>query len=121
MNLLQNSNLLDRLASTYALGTLRGGARRRFETLAREQAPIRAAALIWQTRLTALTELQPAVAPSPVVWTRIENQLQGEADARAMRQARASSAQRAQHARWATGCAAWPCGVVLLPQALWPP
>lgn len=92
MNLLQNSNLLDRLASTYALGTLRGGARRRFETLAREQAPIRAAALIWQTRLTALTELQPAVAPSPVVWTRIENLLQGEADARAMRQARASSA-----------------------------
>ena len=91
MNLLQNPNLLDRLASTYALGTLRGGARRRFETLARELAPIRAAALIWQTRLTALTELQPAVAPSPVVWTRIENLLQGEADARTMRNARAAS------------------------------
>ena len=110
MNLLQNSNLLDRLASTYALGTLRGGARRRFETLAREQAPIRAAALIWQTRLTALTELQPAVAPSPVVWTRIENLLQSEADARAMRQARASSAPAGAASKvgdWLRSLALW--------------
>ena len=39
MNLIQNPDLLNHLASNYALGTLRGGARRRFETLAREQAP----------------------------------------------------------------------------------
>jgi anti-sigma-K factor RskA len=35
MNIINNPNLLDQLAAGYALGTLRGGARRRFETLAR--------------------------------------------------------------------------------------
>ena len=38
MHLPQHPELLDKLAASYALGTLRGGARRRFETLAREQA-----------------------------------------------------------------------------------
>ena len=91
MNLLQNTDLLDRLAGSYALGTLRAGARRRFETLAREQAPIRAAALIWQSRLTALTELQPSAAPSSAVWTRVENLLEGEAQTNAMGVARGAS------------------------------
>ena len=50
MNITQHPDLLDRLAASYALGTLRGGARRRFETLAREHATVRAAALVWQTR-----------------------------------------------------------------------
>ena len=62
MNLMQHPELLDRLASSYALGTLRGGARRRFETLARDQAPVRAAALIWQSRLASLNELHGAVS-----------------------------------------------------------
>ena len=65
MNLIKNPELLDRLASAYALGTLRGGARRRFETLAREQAPVRAAALIWQSRIASMNELQPQSEPSP--------------------------------------------------------
>src|SRR5690606_6180133 len=56
MNLIQNPELLEKLASAYALGTLRGGARRRFETLAREQAPVRAAALIWQSRVASMNE-----------------------------------------------------------------
>ena len=73
MNITQHPDLLDRLAASYALGTLRGGARRRFETLAREHATVRAAALVWQTRWSGLTELQPQVAPSPAVWTRIDN------------------------------------------------
>ena len=73
MNITQHPDLLDRLAASYALGTLRGGARRRFEALAREHATVRAAALVWQTRWSGLTELQPQVAPSPAVWTRIDN------------------------------------------------
>ncbi len=86
MKLSQHPELLDRLASAYALGSLRGGARRRFEAMAREQAPVRAAALIWQSRLSSLTELQPQAQPDAVVWTRINNLVQGE-KARAVQQA----------------------------------
>ena len=93
MNLLDNPNLLDHLASTYALGTLRGGARRRFETLAREQAPVRAAALIWQTRLASMNELQPQSVPDAAVWTRIDNLVQGEQQAQAMQATRESARQ----------------------------
>ncbi|MEP6790225.1 MAG: anti-sigma factor [Ramlibacter sp.] len=75
MNLLNNPELLDRLAASYALGTLRGGARRRFETLARQSASVRAAGLIWQERFSSMTELQLTHAPSPNVWKRIENLL----------------------------------------------
>ena len=91
MNILQNPELLDHLASSYALGTLRGGARRRFETLAREQAPIRAAALIWQSRLASMNELQPQSVPDAAVWTRIDNLVQGEQQAKAMQAARESA------------------------------
>ena len=92
MNLTQHPELLERLASAYALGTLRGGARRRFETLAREQPPVRAAALIWQTHLAGLNELQTQSAPNPVVWTRIDNLLQGEQQAKALQAARETHA-----------------------------
>lgn len=75
MDLQRNPELVDRLAAAYAIGTLRGGARRRFETLARERASIRAAALLWQERFASLTELQPGQEPGPNVWKRIENLL----------------------------------------------
>lgn len=77
MNLVQHPELLERLATGYALGTLRGGARRRFETMAREHATVRAAALIWQSRLSSLNELQAQVVPPAAVWTRIDNLVQG--------------------------------------------
>ena len=77
MNLKRHPELLERLAANYALGTLRGGARRRFESMAREQAPVRAMALIWQSRLSSLNELQMQVPPPAAVWTRIDNQVQG--------------------------------------------
>ena len=54
MNISRNPELLDRLAASYALGTLRGGARRRFETLAREHATVRAAAQVWQGQWSGL-------------------------------------------------------------------
>ncbi len=81
MNLLNNPALLDQLAASHALGTLRGGARRRFESLARESATVRAAALIWQERLASVTELQPSLVPSPNVWKRIENLLAAQKQA----------------------------------------
>ncbi len=81
MNLLSNPALLDHLASSFALGTLRGGARRRFEALARESVTIRTTAHIWQERLAAMTELQPASVPSPNVWIRIANEVEVSATA----------------------------------------
>ena len=78
MNIIINPNLLDQLAAGYALGTLRGGARRRFETLARQSATVRASALIWQERFASMTELQAADMPSPNVWKRIENLLKAQ-------------------------------------------
>ena len=93
MNLIKNPELLEHLASAYALGTLRGGARRRFETLAREQAPVRAAALVWQTRLASMNELQTLSVPSPAVWTRIDNLLQGEKEAATLRGQRSAGLQ----------------------------
>lgn len=92
MNLLQHPELLDRLASAYALGTLQGGARRRFEALAREQAPVRAAALIWQSRVASLNELQASAQPAPAVWTRIDNLVRADGEQAAMVAARAPAA-----------------------------
>lgn len=88
MNLNHKPLLIDQLAASYALGTLRGGARRRFETLARDNATLRAAALIWQSRLASVAELQPELAPSPAVWKRIENLVSAEKQAQAMQAAR---------------------------------
>ena len=94
MNLINKPELLDRLASSYALGTLRGGARRRFETLAREHPTLRAAALVWQTRLSGMNELQGQQMPSPLVWTRIENLVRADEQAQGMKALReAASAQ----------------------------
>lgn len=89
MNLHHHPELLQKLAASYALGTLRGGARRRFETLAREQPEVRAAALLWQAHWSGLTELQAPQAPPPAVWTRIDNLVQAE---------RAALRQRARQA-----------------------
>lgn len=75
MNLLANPELVERLAAAYALGTLRGGARRRLETLMRRSPALRAQVLTWREHFAAMTELQPQQAPSPEVWKRIANQL----------------------------------------------
>lgn len=75
MNLRERPELVDQLAASHALGTLRGRARRRFEALAREIPEVRAQALLWHERMASLTELQPAEAPSANVWKRIENVL----------------------------------------------
>ena len=100
MNLLRNPELVDRLAADYAVGSLRGGARRRFEDLARRHAPVHAAALTWQARLAGLTELQAEARPSPAVWTRIDNLVRADDEQRAMRQAReAGAAPAAENAR----------------------
>ena len=106
MNLIQNPELLDRLASAYALGTLRGGARRRFETLAREQAPVRAAALIWQSRVASMNELQTPSEPAPAVWTRIHNLVQADAEQAAMAASR-QAPERPTAGGWLRSLSLW--------------
>src|SRR5688572_32169055 len=78
MNILERPELMDHLAASYALGTLRGGARRRFETLARSSPTLRVTAQVWQERLMSITELQQSETPSENVWKRIENLLATE-------------------------------------------
>ncbi len=90
MNITRNPSLVEQLAASYALGTLRGGARRRFEALARTHASVRAAALIWQGRMASVAELQPQAAPSPAVWKRIENLVAADRQAKAMQAARSA-------------------------------
>ena len=91
MNLIQNSVLVEQLAASYALGTLRGGARRRFEALARNHTEVRAQALIWQGRMSSVAELQPQTAPSAAVWKRIENLVKADKEAKTMQAARAQA------------------------------
>ena len=65
----------ERLAAEYVLGTLRGGARRRFEALLPAHPRLRQARLDWERRLLQLDEAIPPVTPSPQVWRGIEQRL----------------------------------------------
>lgn len=109
MHLTRNPELLDRLAAAYSLGTLRGGARRRFEQLARDHAQVRAAALLWQGRWSAFSEVQTPVQPDAAVWTRIANLLQAERQQTAQRWAGAATAQ----AGWQVQALSWWRGLAL--------
>ncbi|WP_432726049.1 anti-sigma factor [Variovorax sp. W6] len=63
--------LLDALASSYALGTLAGGARRRFERLMRDRADVRDVVAQWEQRLGQLALSVPQRKPSADVWRAI--------------------------------------------------
>ena len=115
MNISQHPELLDQLAVRYAVGVMRGAARRRFEFHSRQSATVRASILLWQERMTALMEL-PAAAPlspypSPNVWKRIENTLQAipksiNLSSPRLQQLRATlSRMRKQLIWWRTGAA----------------
>ena len=70
-----NRELRDRLASEYALGTLRGAARRRFERLMDDDPSLRDLAEDWERRLGLLAEAAPRIEPSPRVWKGIVGRL----------------------------------------------
>ncbi|RZS58604.1 anti-sigma factor [Sphaerotilus mobilis] len=71
--------LADRLAADYVVGTLRGGARRRFESLLPAHPVLRSAVRSWQTRLMPLTQALPPVTPPQRVWVSIDQHLFGAA------------------------------------------
>jgi anti-sigma-K factor RskA len=67
--------LADALASEYVAGTLRGPARRRFETLLPSHPALQAAVRAWQARLMPLTTVLAPAEPSAMVWRGIEDRL----------------------------------------------
>jgi anti-sigma-K factor RskA len=72
-----NDPLREMLAAEYALGTLRGGARRRFERWLRQDAELRAITAAWSEHLVRMTDAIAPVAPSARVWDAIEMRLPG--------------------------------------------
>lgn len=68
--------LLQHLASNYVLGTLTGGARRRFERLQRDRADLQALVAQWESRLGQLAVSIPGQQPSANVWTAISARTQ---------------------------------------------
>jgi anti-sigma-K factor RskA len=74
-----NRDLADALASQYVAGTLRGPARRRFETLMAAHPALRQAVTAWRARLMPLTAAVEPQAPPASAWAGIERRLWPEA------------------------------------------
>lgn len=74
--------LLAHLASSYVLGTLAGGARRRFEKLQRDRADVRLLVAQWESRLGQLATSVPAQKPSRQLWPAIAARTQPAAVSR---------------------------------------
>lgn len=115
MNLHRHPDLIDRLAGEYALGVLRGGARKRFEHLARQDRHVREAIDSWHARIGAMAELAPSVEPPASAWPGIERRLALTEAARRLEAApRAASGSNAStrafgptRARWFESLAFW--------------
>ncbi|MES2104979.1 MAG: anti-sigma factor [Pseudomonadota bacterium] len=75
MNIQDKPDLQQKLASEYVLGTLRGGARRRFETWLRSDSGLQQAVRQWQGNLLPMAEFTKAAQPSDGVWLSLEKRL----------------------------------------------
>ena len=67
--------LPDRLAAEYVLGTLTGGARRRFDALLPAHPTLRQAVAGWEKRLLPMALEAEPVQPAQAVWSAIEGKL----------------------------------------------
>lgn len=73
-----DTELIDRLAAEYVLGTLRGAARRRFERWRATSALVEERCGYWEERLLPLLGRVRRVEPSPLVWLGIRTRLKLE-------------------------------------------
>lgn len=71
----RNPKLRDMLASEYALGTLHGRARQRFERLMRDDAALRRTVAEWDERLAPMAQAVAPVNPARRVWRKIEQRI----------------------------------------------
>lgn len=70
-----NDNLLDRLAADYAVGTLRGPARRRLEIWRKESPAVERRCQEWELRLAGLALRASPIAPPAGGWNRLRDRL----------------------------------------------
>ncbi|MFN7725573.1 MAG: anti-sigma factor domain-containing protein [Rubrivivax sp.] len=68
-------SLAEALAAEYAAGTLRGGARRRFENLLPSHPALADAVRSWEARLMPLTTAVQPETPPPRVWAAVQQRL----------------------------------------------
>ena len=74
--------LRDALAAEYVLGTLAGGARRRFEAWLNQDAALRITVNEWETRLTPMAAAVREVTPPARVWQQIAGRIAPKGAAR---------------------------------------
>ncbi len=101
MNIAGNERLLDKLAAEYVLGTLKGGARRRYERWLQTDPSVRRITAEWQDRLHPMAEFSAAVEPPAQVWRSIAASLGLQAGARVAAANGTASANRTNTSRGA--------------------
>ncbi|CAN5901772.1 anti-sigma factor [soil metagenome] len=75
MNINNNPQLQQKLAAEYVLGTLRGGARRRFEGWLTHDLALQQQVREWQANLLPMAEFAAPAQPASAVWQALEQQL----------------------------------------------
>ena len=73
----KNPQLRDKLAAEYVLGTLRGRARARFESLLRYDPSLRRTVAVWEERITPLAYAATGISPPARLWQAIERRIAG--------------------------------------------
>ena len=67
---------VDRLAAEYVLGTLHGGARRRFESLLRDRADVRHTVWRWERYLSGFASAIEPRRPPKRIWRRVRRRIE---------------------------------------------
>jgi anti-sigma-K factor RskA len=75
----ESAPLKQMLAAEYVLGTLRGGARRRFERWLRQDRWLRGEVRYWEQRFADAGPVTP-IPPREIVWTEIQRRMHQAAD-----------------------------------------
>ena len=71
----QNPEIFEKLAMSYAAGTLHGRARQRFEKLKSQHFYLEATTNAYESKFGSLIELLPSERPSSQVWKNIESSI----------------------------------------------